>query len=200
MGEGTLLTSTIPREMNIVYRRLPRDVREYRGVLREATANKLVIESPITVDHQIRVSGDIIADMGYLSIWFVYRNRWYDVGKFYDRNRQWVGYYCDIIKPLRKLLASPSRTKTLIDLFLDLWITKDGQVSVLDEEELANAMMNHVISSRLAYDARKRMKSLMRRVKADQFPPPQVRKIEPLQPLRPAKMRSSSALSQANDR
>jgi len=180
MGEGTRLTSTIPREMTIVYRRLPHDVREYPGVLREATASKLVIESPLTVDHPIRVSGEIIADTGYLSIWFVYRNRWYDVGKFYDGNRRWVGYYCDIIKPLRKLLASPSRTKTLTDLFLDLWITKDGQVSVLDEEELANALMNHVISSRLAHDARKRMKSLMRKVKADQFPPPQVRKIEPL--------------------
>ena len=73
---------------------------------------------------------------------------------------------------------------TLTDLFLDLWITKDGQVSVLDEEELANAFMNHVISSRLAHDARKRMKSLMWRVKADKFPPPQARKIEPLQSSR----------------
>lgn len=184
MGEDTLLTSTIPHEVTIVYRRLPHDVWEYPGVLREATASKLVIESPLTVDHPVRVSGDTIADTGYLSIWFVYKNRWYDVGKFYDRNRRWVGYYCDIIKPLRRLLASPSRTMTLTDLFLDLWITKDGQVSVLDEEELANAFNNHVISGRLAHDATKRMKSLMWRVKADKFPPPQVRKIEPLQSSR----------------
>ena len=99
MGEDTLLTSTIPHEVTIVYRRLPHDVREYPSVLREATASKLVIESPLNVDHPVRVSGDTIADTGYLSIWFVYKNRWYDVGKFYDRNRRWVGYYCDILSP-----------------------------------------------------------------------------------------------------
>ena len=87
---GYLLTSTIPHEVTIVYRRLPHDVREYRGVLREVTASKLVIESPLTVDHPVRVSGDIVADSGYLSSWFVYKNRSYDVGKFYDEDRRLV--------------------------------------------------------------------------------------------------------------
>ena len=179
-----MLRSTIPREMTIVYRRLPHDVREFPGVLREVTASKLVIESPLTVDHPVRVSGDIIADSGYLSIWFVYKNRWYDVGKFYDRRRRWVGYYCDIIKPLKKLLATPSRTMTVTDLFLDLWMAKDGQVFVLDEEELANALVNHVISRRLAHDARRHMKCLTQKVKADRFPFPEVRRIEPLRSSR----------------
>ena len=180
-GRGLVLRSTIPREMTIVYRRLSHDVREFPGVLREATASRLVIESPLTVDHPVRVSDDIIADTGYLSIWFVYKNRGYDVGKFYDRHRRWVGYYCDITKPLRKLLAAPSRTMIVTDLFLDLWITRDGRCFVLDEEELANALVNHVISSRLAYDARRRLKCLAQKVKADRFPLPEVRRIEPLQ-------------------
>ena len=176
--------STIPREITIVYRRLPNDVREFPGVLREATASKLVIESLLTVDHPVKVSGDIVADTGYLSIWFVYKNRWYDVGKFYDKDRRWVGYYCDIIKPLRKLLAAPSRTMTVTDLFLDLWITRNGQVFVLDEDELANASVNHTISSRLAHDARRHMDRLAQRVKEDRFPLPEVRRIEPLQSWR----------------
>jgi len=81
------------------------------------------------------------------------------------------------------------------DLFLDLWITRDGRCFVLDEEELANALVNHVISSRLAYDARRRLKCLAQKVKADRFPLPEVRRIEPLQgfPLTLDKIKISSA-------
>lgn len=120
---------SMPRQMTIVYRRLPKDIREFPGLLRQSTVSKLVIESPISVNRPIRVGGEIIADCGYLSIWFIYRDRWYDVGKFYDAAGRWLGYYCDILKPVKKLLATSSRTVTLTDLFLDLWIARDGRSS-----------------------------------------------------------------------
>jgi len=170
----------IPHEMTIVYRRLPRDVREFPGVLRESTASKLVIQSAISVDRPIRVSGQIIADTGYLSIWFIYRDRWYDVGKFYDPAGRWLGYYCDIIKPVKKLLATPSRTVTLMDLFLDLWIARDGRAFVLDEEELDSALERQEISATLAREARKQVRWLTRMAKANRFPPAEVRTVEPL--------------------
>jgi predicted RNA-binding protein associated with RNAse of E/G family len=171
----------IPRRMTIVYRRLPDDAREFPGVLREATASKLVIESPISVDQPVVVSGDTIADTGYSSIWFIYKNEWYDVGKFYDRAGRWIGYYCDIIKPVTKLLADPSRTVTITDLFVDLWITKDGRPFVLDEEELDSALQNHVIPTNLAREAGRKMRSLVRKVEKSRFPPQEVQRIEPLQ-------------------
>jgi hypothetical protein len=115
--------------MTIVYRRLPRDAREFPGLLRESTVRKLVIQSPISVDRPIRVSGEIIAHTGYVSIWFIYRDRWYDVGKFYDAAGRWLGYYCDIIKPVKKLLATPSRTVTLTPLPA-LSQANDGKVPV----------------------------------------------------------------------
>jgi hypothetical protein len=107
-----------------VYRRLPNDARQLPGVLRQVSAARLVIESPIVVERPQRVFGRVIADSGFLAIWFLYRNRWYDVGKFYDRQRNLVGYYCDIIKPLTKVLRTPGKTSRITDLFLDLWITK----------------------------------------------------------------------------
>ena len=173
-----LMKSIIPREMTVVYRRLPDYVREFPGVLREATASKLVIESPISVDRPLKVSGAIIADTGYSSIWFVYRNKWYDVGKFYASAWRWIGYYCDIVKPVKMLLAGASRTVTLTDLFLDLWVTRDGRTFVLDEEELTNALKKHIVSTRLAHGAREQILSLTRRVRAGQFPPPEVRMIQ----------------------
>jgi predicted RNA-binding protein associated with RNAse of E/G family len=170
----------IPREIRIVYRRLPTDIREFPGLLRESTASKLVIQSPISVDRPIRVSGQIIADTGYLSIWFIYSGRWYDVGKFYDAAGRWLGYYCDILKPVKKLLATPSRTVTLTDLFLDLWIARDGRTFVLDEEELDSALEKHAISTTLAQEARKQVRRLAQMAKVRQFPPAEVRTVEPL--------------------
>jgi predicted RNA-binding protein associated with RNAse of E/G family len=175
-----LTTTSVSRDITIVYRRLPDDAREFPSVLRKATESKLIIESPIIVDRPIKVSGETIADAGYLAIWFVYKNRWYDVGKFYDQTQRWIGYYCDILKPVKKLFKTNSRTVTLTDLFLDLWISKSGHAFVLDEEELEDAIRTRNISANLAQEARRHIHALMRRVNAGHFPSSEVRAIEPL--------------------
>jgi len=149
-------------------------------MLREATLSKLVIESPILVNHPIRVMGHVIADKGYLAIWFIFRGKWYDIGKFYDRKGNWIGYYCDIIKPVRKLLSAPSRTSVITDLFLDLWITPDGRTFILDEDELEEAVKKHYVSPPLAHLARTHMRYLTRSVQRRRFPPRIVRNAAPI--------------------
>lgn len=169
--------SQLPRPVTIVYRRLPNDIRQFPGILREATSTRLMIESPIVVGRPLRCSGKIIADDGYLAIWFVFKSRWYDVGKFYDTGRKWVGYYCDIVKPVRKLLSGPTKTTIIADLFLDLWITPDGECFLLDEDELEQALKRHQISRALARIAGKQMDSLINSVRVGRFPPPSIRKM-----------------------
>jgi predicted RNA-binding protein associated with RNAse of E/G family len=178
-----MLKLPVPREVTIVYRRLPNNIRQYAGVLREATASRLVIESPISVDTPRTVSGQIIADTGYLAIWFVYRNRWYDVAKFYDGAGRWIGYYCDIIKPVKNLLINPSRTVTFTDLFLDLWITKNGQEFILDQAELERALEKHTISRNLAREAVRHLRLLSLRTKLGRFPAQDVQRVKPLPTL-----------------
>lgn len=165
------------RPITIVYRRLPSDIREFPGILLEATSNRLVVESPIKPTRPLKVFGRVIADEGYLAIWFIYRNRWYDIGKFYDRSKKRIGYYCDIVKPVRKLLDGASRTTVLTDLFLDLWIAADGQHVILDEDELERALSRHEISKSLAGRARKEIAALLQRVDTDRFPLISVRKV-----------------------
>lgn len=174
----SVLKSMMSHQITIVYRRLPNDIREFAGLLREATRSKLVIESTISVDRPIMVSGEVVADTGYSSIWFVYTNKWYDIGKFYDRSGRWLGYYCDIIKPVKKLLIDSSRTVTLTDLFLDLWITREGRAFILDEEELCHALENRLISRTLAHEAEKRIRWLYRRTEVGRFPPEEIRAIQ----------------------
>lgn len=172
----------LPRPIRIVYKRLPNNVREIPGLLREATLQQLVIESPIVVPHPMRLSGKVVADNGYLAIWFVYRDRWYDVGRFFDRSRNFVGYYCDIVKPMKQLLMGPSKTAMITDLFLDLWIWPDGQHTVLDEDEFKHGLQRRHISRLLALEAQKQLALLVRRVNSKRFPPAYVRKTKPLEP------------------
>jgi uncharacterized protein len=169
---------SLPRPVSIVYRRLPNDVRELPGVLRQVSAARLVIESPIIVERPQRVLGRVIADSGFLAIWFLYRNRWYDVGKFYDRQRNLVGYYCDIIKPLNKLLRTPGKTSRVTDLFLDLWITPEGEYVVLDQDEFEAALDHGYLSKNVADQARKQMGSLIQKVRAGRFPPLAAQEVE----------------------
>lgn len=69
------MKGVVPRAITIVYRRLHDNVRGFLGTLLEATANRLIVESPIKCTRPLKVSGKVIADEGYLAIWFIYRNR-----------------------------------------------------------------------------------------------------------------------------
>jgi len=173
-----LIVKKALRTVTIVYRRLPADLREYQGLLLAATRNRLVIQSPIEPTSPLVVLGKTIADKGFTAIWFIYRNRWYDIGKFYDKSGRWIGYYCDILKPNPSLLRNPHRTVVLTDLFLDLWITTGGRFVVLDEDELNEALVRHEISTTLAREARRRIEIIIRAAKANRFPPRSVREIE----------------------
>ena len=157
-----------------MYRRPPGTPLTFPGLLMNITANSLTIQSQLTVSKPRRVAGQVIADTGYWSIWFVFRDKWFDVGKFYDRSKTWLGYYCDIIKPVKRLMHG-SRTTILTDLFLDVWITPTGEVYVLDEDELEDAVKQDLISESLAARAQKQAQLLVRNIRRNNFPPSHVK-------------------------
>jgi predicted RNA-binding protein associated with RNAse of E/G family len=140
----------------------------------------LTIESRLTTSKPTTAFGKIIADTGYLAIWFIFKNRWYDIGKFYDQSGKWLGYYCDIIQPVRKLLADQSRTVRLTDLYLDLWISAENGFLILDENELADAVEKRYLTEKMARRARDQLNILVEMIRSKEFPPKQVRQIEPL--------------------
>ena len=170
----------LPRRVTIQYRRLPGGVRQFQGVLRAETSSRLVIEQRLPVRKSRRHFGRVAVGKGYLAEWIIFRERWYDVGKFYDSKSRLTGYYCDIIRPVARLLSNVTRTSIITDLFLDLWITPDGEYVVLDEDELDRALMKHVISSSLAGRARRELQFLVQLTKSGRFPPASIRKIQPL--------------------
>ncbi|HUK49547.1 MAG TPA: DUF402 domain-containing protein [Terriglobales bacterium] len=168
----------LPYPVKIVYKRLPNDVREFPAILRHESKSRLIVQMVLTLPKPRRLESKVIADSGFSAIWFIYRNRWYDVGKFYDRRGTFVGYYCDIIKPTNRLLRNPTHATTLTDLYLDLWITPQGDYYILDEDELEYALARGHISSKMAKAAREHLISLVQLVQKKRFPPNHVKQTQ----------------------
>ena len=167
------------RPITIQYRRLPNRIARFDGILLEETKDQLIVEHRVRVRNPRRAFGRVVFANGYLVVWFIFRGKWYDIGKFYDRKGSFTGYYCDIIRPIARLLSSPAETSIITDLFLDLWISREGRFDVLDEDELEDALAKRVISVPLARWARKELNALIRWTKTGRFPSGSVRRFEP---------------------
>jgi len=154
-----------------------------------------VIEQHVRVRNPRREFGRVIVANGYLAVWFIFRGKWYDVGKFYDRNGKFTGYYCDIIRPVARLLSATSKTSIVTDLFLDLWISREGRCVVLDEDEFDRALVKHTISPTLASKARRELRALIRLAKAGSFPPKSIRRFQPSASLKPRRAEVGAAIS-----
>ena len=175
-----MMKRELPCPVSILYKRPPYAAARYPGLLVHDAGQSLTIQSRLNPAQPRQVAGKIIAAAGYWSIWFVFRDKWFDVGKFYDESKNWLGYYCDIVKPIRRLMSGSS-TSVLTDLFLDIWISSDGEVYVLDEDELEDAVRHRFISKRLAARARSQVRILMRKSKRQEFPPTQVKEAKLLE-------------------
>ena len=51
----------------------------------EESRDRLVIEQYVRVRNPRREFGRVVVANGYLAVWFIFKRKWYDVGKFYDR-------------------------------------------------------------------------------------------------------------------
>jgi hypothetical protein len=174
------LSRELPYPVTILYRRPPHPVSRYPGLLLSVRKESLTIQSRLNLPQPHQVAGRIIAATGYWAIWFVFKGKWFDIGKFYDQSKNWLGYYCDIVKPIRRLMSGSS-TSLLTDLFLDIWITPDGEVYVLDEDELENAVRHSFISKSLAAKARSQLRMLMKKIELQEFPPTRVKEAKLLE-------------------
>jgi predicted RNA-binding protein associated with RNAse of E/G family len=172
----------LPCPVSILYRRPPNPPSRYPGLLLGVTEQSLTIQSCLHLAQPRQVAGRIIAASGYWAIWFVFKDRWFDIGKFYDESKNWLGYYCDIVMPIKRLMSGSSTT-LLTDLFLDIWITPDGETYVLDENELESAVRHRFISKSLASKARSQVQMLVRKIEMHKFPPTQVKEATLLEDL-----------------
>lgn len=112
---------------------------------------------------------------GYTAVWFVYKGRPYDVGRFYRPDGTWTGYYADILEPVHWEGSDPRTLQPIVDLFLDLWIAPDGTHLVLDEDEFEEAITKHYLSPEQITHARSTLHDLLEMTAEGTFPPEEVK-------------------------
>jgi len=94
--------------------------------------------------------------------WF-YSDRWYNVFEMHDAaDDHLTGWYCNVTRP------AVLRADAVIadDLALDVFVTPDGAITVLDEDEFAALPLDATTRAR----ARHALDELRRRITSGQFP------------------------------
>jgi uncharacterized protein len=76
-----------------------------------------------------------------------YTDKWYNIFEIYDRDDgKLKGWYCNITTPA----VIEDGSISYVDLALDLWVTADGEQTVLDEDELEDLGLGDLKGKALA--------------------------------------------------
>ena len=153
--------------IELIYKRPPNRVNHFQQNLLYEDDNVIVTTQRIKPSSPIIIDGVTVLGDNYRAVWFVFANRWYDIGKIYNLEDHFTGYYCDIILPMK-------RTDThfeITDLFLDLWVSPEGSYQVEDEDEFELAIARNWIQTDLANQARRALQGLIAEIQSGAFPP-----------------------------
>lgn len=102
-------------------------------------------------------------DHGY-SCYFMKKG--FKVSRFYDHENQHICWYCDIIDTA---YDAQLNAYTFTDLLVDVILTPDGSIKVVDVDELADAMENKLISQGMLLRALRRLDYLLSIIYQDRF-------------------------------
>ncbi|MEJ2187531.1 MAG: DUF402 domain-containing protein [Gemmatimonadota bacterium] len=164
------MASTADPLVRIHYHRLPDrlDVFTQRLVHRTPDVVVTLLEETPMAD-PLRVNGRTVLEDGAPVVWFTFPEAWHDVGRFHTCDGRFTGCYANILTPVRFL--SPREWETT-DLFLDVFVDPDGNVSLLDQDELEAGMRRGAIDPVLATAARREAHRLMQLAAMGRWPPP----------------------------
>ena len=142
-----------------------------RSDLLQATDNMIVVATDLAPSKPVEYLGEIVMDAGYRAVWFLFKDQPYDIGRVYRPDGTWMGYYADVLEPVRWKGSDPMTLEPIIDLFLDLWIAPDGRFEVLDEDEFEEAGVRGNITAHQIDHARRVLQDLVHATQRGSFPP-----------------------------
>jgi len=153
--------------ITLTYKRLPDRINYFQQQLLYEDEHVIVTSQRVKPSSPIVLNGETVLGDNFTAVWFVFTGLWYDIGKIYNLNNEWTGYYCDIMKPVKR---SPDQFE-IVDLFLDLWVTPNGNYEIQDEDEFETALEKGIIAPELAEKARNALDDLIGEVVSGKFPP-----------------------------
>lgn len=162
----------IGKRVQIRYRRFPDNVRIFdQRVVLEQRDVIITLSQPLDLPEPLTAGRRVMLEQGSLALWFTFPDQWHDIGLFHLADRTYTGLYANILTPL-DIEGDVWRTT---DLFLDLWWPSDGEVELLDEDELQAALGKGIIDERIAWYARSEADRLLDLARKGAWPPPIVR-------------------------
>ena len=156
------------RRVRIHYRRLPdrEQVFDQRVVLDQGDVI-VTLTDPMEIASPMLVAGGTVLEPGSRVVWFTFPGRWYDVGRFHRADGTFTGIYGNVLTPPR-ILGDVWYTT---DLFLDVWLPPEGGASLLDEDELEEALARSNIDAELAARAREEAAGMLEEAATGAWPP-----------------------------
>ena len=97
---------------------------------------------------------------------YAYLKKGWKISKFYDKDKNFLYWYCDIIDAQIK-----DEEYILVDLLVDIKVYPDGRYEILDEEELDEALNEGLITKEQKEEALNKLNALLEIIKKGEFPP-----------------------------
>ena len=116
----------------------------------------------------VSVASTVIQASGAPIVWFVFPDRWHDIGRFHQLDDSFTGWYTNLCRPPD--LCGDRWIGH--DLFLDLWQPVDGAPTWLDEDELQGAVASGIIDALTERRLRTERTLIDIRLQDGAWPPP----------------------------
>ena len=154
--------------ITLIYKWPPNRVNRSHQQLLYADEEVIVTGQRVKPSLPIIQNGDTVLGDNFPVVWFVFTGLWYGIAKVYNLNNEWTGYYCDIMKPVKRRVDATGKLDCfeITDLFLDLWINPDGSYEIQDEDEFEEAVQGGALDTELGKKAWDVMKTLIAEVEA----------------------------------
>ena len=133
---------------------------------------KITLAEAVPFDPPIRIEGRTALEAGSDAVWFTFPGLWHDIGRFHRADGEYTGIYANILTPP---IIHPDGVWETTDLFLDVWLTPDGRLTVLDEDQLKEAEEKGWVSEEDAARARREVEWIEGEFRAGRWPPKVVR-------------------------
>ena len=122
----------------------------------------------------VRVDRVPILASGAPIVWYVFPERWHDIGRFHLADGTLTGWYTNLCLPVQ---IGPDRWVGN-DLFLDLWQPAEGEPRWLDEDELDQAVRSRLIDPATRRRIQNERTMIDLQLRQDAWPPPVARDID----------------------
>jgi predicted RNA-binding protein associated with RNAse of E/G family len=157
-------------EVHIHYLRPP-DRKEIftQGLLLDDPAVKVTLARKVSHDPPIEIMGEVTLETGSDVVWFTFPGLWHDIGRFHRADGTFTGLYSNILTPP---LIQEGGTWHTTDLFLDIWVDREGALTVLDEDQFRDGLEAKVISPQEGERALQEVEEIQEGYRKGTWPPP----------------------------